>query len=1026
MKPRSRRIPSIITAAVLLLVALSVGMREAFSVAAAPSAQAVPDIRRIKNIHPTSSSNIHNLAPLCCGILTYFAANDGTTGTELWKTDGTEAGTELVKDINPSGSSLPSKTVGSSTAFFSADDGTNGIELWRTDGTAAGTVLDIDISPGASSSSPMELVEDGATLYFTADDGANGRELWKRSSGNFFLADIQPGALGSGPFGLTLVGSTLFFAADDGSNGVELWSTDGSTSGTTLIASMVKDINAGGPSALDQDHLIELGNTLLFRANDGTDGVELWKSDGTAGSTVMVKDIKPGAASSFLGGMIIAGSMIYFSADDGTTGRELWKSDGTGPGTILVKDVRPGSGASAPSRLAYINGTLLFRASDGVHGFEPWASDGTAGGTFMIKDVAVGTAWSDPALFIDGGDAAPVFFAARDDPSGREWWRTDLTEAGTELFFDLNPASGSSHPDHAVVAPSGDIIFAAQVPGSDEDRELYGFSTAQTGGLMVTKTHNKPSGVAVDTFVTYQVTIKNLGNATATDLAVLDVHSGPAVPRLFSKSIGASGHVKVSRPSTSSLFAGLFFSAHTQRADISTLPAGETLILQTRYWMPEPGTYTNTASIEGEEGTASESVTVKKKKAFKSSVNANPPAGTVINTDRITGGTINGPHAGCLLPHMHGSITIDGNGPFSDPFPAGCGWGPAFGLATFDADDDVLVVPGLTGHPNDITVYPCGGFVCVDASGVTLSANPASPDFETSMAGATIADTTSFLFGGGSGDDVLTVGGFPAPTGSISRFVSSGGGNDTVTCTDPLGCAMSGDDGNDSLFGGTGPDAFFGGGGDDTANGMGGDDTYVFGPASSAETDTLVEGAAGGSDTFDFSGLPVADPVTVDLTNDVGIATHANRTINTGGLGQAAFFENLLGGAGDDLLTVGFTEQARVIDGNLGTDSLTVDAGGGHANHSPGEPGSGTIKGPGGTITYVNIEIVVLTNLAPPPPIPSMSQWALMLLTLLFAGLIFLRLGGVGAVRFRLQADAHLTAEKTAIDAGSLDSGRRR
>ncbi|MFM7787275.1 MAG: ELWxxDGT repeat protein, partial [Microcystis panniformis] len=118
----------------------------------------------------------------------FFSANDGVNGFELWKSDGTAAGTVLVKNIfpgnNPSFSSSPRnlRVVGN-TLFFSANDGANGYELWKSDGTAAGTVLVKDINPGSSSSftsysqALMDLMAVGNTLFFIADNGVNGKEL---------------------------------------------------------------------------------------------------------------------------------------------------------------------------------------------------------------------------------------------------------------------------------------------------------------------------------------------------------------------------------------------------------------------------------------------------------------------------------------------------------------------------------------------------------------------------------------------------------------------------------------------------------------------------------------------------------------------------------------------------------------------------------------------------------------------------------------------------------------------------------
>ena len=88
----------------------------------------------------------------------FFAASDGASGVELWKTDGTDAGTVRVKDINPGpGNSSPlGFTVFNAALYFQANDGASGFELWKTDGTAVGTVLLKDINP-LGDSSPTQL-----------------------------------------------------------------------------------------------------------------------------------------------------------------------------------------------------------------------------------------------------------------------------------------------------------------------------------------------------------------------------------------------------------------------------------------------------------------------------------------------------------------------------------------------------------------------------------------------------------------------------------------------------------------------------------------------------------------------------------------------------------------------------------------------------------------------------------------------------------------------------------------------------
>ena len=166
------------------------------------------------------------------------------------------------------------------------------------------------------------------------------------------------------------MGNTLYFTADDGTNGSELWKTDGTSSGTV----MVKDINSGSGDSVIYS-LTANGNTLYFNANDGTNGNHLWMSDGTASGTVMVKDINSvNGNPSHATDITPVGNTIYFSATDGTHGYELWKSDGTDSGTVMVQDIRSGIAASSPDQFAVVGNTLFFRAYDG-YGYKLWALD---------------------------------------------------------------------------------------------------------------------------------------------------------------------------------------------------------------------------------------------------------------------------------------------------------------------------------------------------------------------------------------------------------------------------------------------------------------------------------------------------------------------------------------------------------------------------------------------------------------------------------------------------------------------------
>src|SRR5438045_1522659 len=128
------------------------------------------------------------------------------------------------------------------------------------------------------------------------------------------------------------------------------------------------------------------GGTLLFSADDGVHGHEMWRSDGTAGGTVMVKDFVPGAGNGFPQDFTRFNGSTYFLANSTHNSQELWATDGTTSGTRLIKDLggfRSDDEFVEFPQIVNRNGTLFMEVANLLY-----KSDGTAGGTVLVKQLS--------------------------------------------------------------------------------------------------------------------------------------------------------------------------------------------------------------------------------------------------------------------------------------------------------------------------------------------------------------------------------------------------------------------------------------------------------------------------------------------------------------------------------------------------------------------------------------------------------------------------------------------------------------
>jgi len=345
----------------------------------------------VKDIQPGQESGILSTLFASNGTV-YFQANDGTHGTELWKSDGTEAGTILLKDIypgvatsgfnagNPYSGNPDNFASANGIVYFAASGGDNTHEVWKTDGTVAGTTLIKDLYSGSLGYALSNFITLNGTLYFTVYGGASGNELWKSDGTAAGTALIKVMLGGNFTNHATVMNDALYFLEGDG-----IWKSDGTTSGTILLK------EKGGSFAFSPELLTTINGLLYFTGYDDAHGLELWKSDGTSAGTVLLKDIYDGTSGSDINAFAKVGNKLMFSANDGIHGNEIWISDGTETGTKMVQDIEPGSGSSMESQfyelktnIIEVNGKVFANAATAVFGNEMWVANAPADGPLPV------------------------------------------------------------------------------------------------------------------------------------------------------------------------------------------------------------------------------------------------------------------------------------------------------------------------------------------------------------------------------------------------------------------------------------------------------------------------------------------------------------------------------------------------------------------------------------------------------------------------------------------------------------------
>lgn len=394
----------------------------------------------VKNIFLNNTNGFDNPKMVTVGDILYFTTFQFSSGTTLWKSDGTADGTIILKTFSGNfNNNINQLFAYNDLLIFNANDGINGNELWVSDGSEEGTILLKDINDGSLDSNPLGFTIFNGFVYFTAMNSINGREIWKTdgtSLGTELLKDINLTSDSSLSYSneFLILDDYMYFIANDNNNILGLWRTDGSEEGTSFFKELsnlyTTNYSLIGASTTD---------FFVFLIQSNSHGVELWKCDGTISGTELLKDINQGIGSSVNENtqFVAFNNQIFFNASNSGDNFELWKTNGTSIGTQLVRDINVGNNGSNIIELTATNDFIIFAAITNYQLPRTlWKSEGDYSTTIQLSDVNLNQFSNNDLSFVEFNDL--IFFpAGYNTKNGVELWTTDGNPSNTKLFYDI-------------------------------------------------------------------------------------------------------------------------------------------------------------------------------------------------------------------------------------------------------------------------------------------------------------------------------------------------------------------------------------------------------------------------------------------------------------------------------------------------------------------------------------------------------------------------------------------------------------
>lgn len=256
------------------------------------------------------------------------------------------------------------------------------------------------------------------------------------------------------------------------------------------------------------------------------------------------------------------------------------------------------------------------------------------------------------------------------------------------------------------------------------------------------------------------------------------------------------------------------------------------------------------------------------------------------------------------------------------------------------------------GAGNDILTINGIGTKYFGESGedaVTITGNNSIGDLGKGNDFAEVISGAHTVMGGADNDNLLSQATSADPNAVVKLF--GGAGNDLLSSTSALVHELSGEGGNDRLFGGSAADILHGGAGNDEHDGGAGDDT--------------IDGGGGKFDVLNYDHSTTGDSFIVTI-NGTQATTNSTDPLNPGTDLFTKIFSFVFTGNGfDNVVDASAAPFETFLDGGDGADTLT---GGSRPSQLRGGDGDDTLTGgTGGAIINENIPFnapasVALTN----------------------------------------------------------------